>query len=109
VLDRPITYRQRSLEEDKQAMIRSGVPEPIAEMNAQAFSLTAEGDAAWITDGVPTILGRPARSFEQFATDYAAAFLRGAILEAGDQGQRCSAKPGLVGRGARRGLCSTLA
>ena len=74
VLNRPITYCQRTFEEDKQAMIRAGVPEPIAEMNAQAFSLTAEGDAAWITDDVPTILDRPARSFEQFATDHAAAF-----------------------------------
>jgi len=74
VLDRPISYRQRTFEEDKQAMIQAGVPEPIAEMNAQAFSLTAEGDAAWITDDVPTLLNRPARSFEQFATDYAAAF-----------------------------------
>lgn len=74
VLDRPISYRQRTFEEDKQAMIQAGVPEPIAVMNAQAFSLTAEGDAAWITDDVPTLLNRPARSFEQFATDYAAAF-----------------------------------
>jgi len=74
VLDRPISYRHRTFEEDKHAMIQAGVPEPIAEMNAQAFSLTAEGDAAWITDDVPTLLNRPARSFEQFATDYAAAF-----------------------------------
>lgn len=74
VLDRPISYRQRTFEEDKQAMIQAGVPGPIAVMNAQAFSLTAEGDAAWITDDVPTLLNRPARSFEQFATDYAAAF-----------------------------------
>lgn len=74
VLDRPISYRQRAFEEDKQAMIQAGVPEPIAVMNAQAFSLTAEGDAAWITEDVPTLLNRPARSLEQFATDYAAAF-----------------------------------
>ena len=55
-------------------MIRAGVPEPIADLNAQAFSLTADGDAAWVTDDVPMVLGRPARSFGQFATDYAAAF-----------------------------------
>jgi len=41
---------------------------------AQAFSLTAEGDAEWVTDGVPSLLGRPARSFEQFAADHATAF-----------------------------------
>ena len=55
-------------------MIRAGVPEQIAEMNAQAASLTADGDAAWVTDDVPSLLGRPARSFEEFATDYAKAF-----------------------------------
>ncbi len=55
-------------------MIRVGVPEPIAEMNAQAFSMIADGDAEWVTEDVPSLLGRPARSFEQFAADYASAF-----------------------------------
>ena len=74
LLGRPITYRELSFEENKDAMIRAGVPAPIAEMNAQAFSLTADGDAEWVTEDVPSLLGRPARSFEQFATDYATAF-----------------------------------
>ena len=55
-------------------MIRAGVPAPVAEMNAQAFSLTADGDADWVTDDVTAILGRPTRSFGQFAADYATAF-----------------------------------
>jgi hypothetical protein len=50
---------------------RPGVAE---EMNAQAFSLTADGDAEWVTQDVPSLLGRPARSFGQFAADCAAAF-----------------------------------
>jgi uncharacterized protein YbjT (DUF2867 family) len=74
LLGRTITYRELTFEENKDAMIRAGVPEQIAEQNAQAFSLTAEGDAEWVTDDVPAILGRPARSFEQFAADHAAAF-----------------------------------
>lgn len=74
VLGRTVTYREISFQENKDAMIRAGVPEPIAHMNAQAFSLTAEGDAEWVTQDVPTLLGRPARSFEQFAADYAASF-----------------------------------
>jgi len=74
VLGRPITYRELSPEEDQAAMIRAGLPEPVAEMNAQAFALVAAGDAAWVTQDVPTLLGRPARSFEQFATDYTAVF-----------------------------------
>jgi hypothetical protein len=43
-------------------------------MNAQAFSMIADGDAEWVTEDVSSLVGRPARSFEQFATDYAAAF-----------------------------------
>ncbi|HEX3713128.1 MAG TPA: NmrA family NAD(P)-binding protein [Trebonia sp.] len=74
LLGRTVSYRELTFEENKDAMTRAGVPAPIAEMNAQAFSLTADGDAAWITDDVPSLLGRPARSFEQFAADHAAAF-----------------------------------
>jgi uncharacterized protein YbjT (DUF2867 family) len=74
LLGRTITYRELTFEENKDTMVRAGVPEPVAEMNAQAFSLTASGDAEWGTDDIPSILGRPARSFEQFAADYAAAF-----------------------------------
>ena len=74
LLGRTIAYTELSFGENKDAMIRAGVPEQIAEMNAQAFALTADGDAEWTTDDVPSLLGRPARSFEQFAADYATAF-----------------------------------
>ncbi len=73
-LGRTISYRELSFGEDRDTMIRAGVPEPIAEMNAQAFSMVADGDAEWVTEDVPSLLGRPARSFEQFAADYASAF-----------------------------------
>jgi uncharacterized protein YbjT (DUF2867 family) len=74
LLGQTISYRQLSFDEDLATMIRAGVPKKIAEMNAQAFSLIATGDAAWLSEDVPSLLGRPARSFEQFAADYAAAF-----------------------------------
>jgi len=74
LVGRTITYRDLSFDDDKNAMIRAGVPEAIAEMNAQAFSLTAKGDAKWISEDVKTVLGRPAHSYQQFATDYASAF-----------------------------------
>jgi hypothetical protein len=74
LLGRTITYSELSFDENKDAMIRAGVPEQIAEMSAQAFSLTADGDADWGTSDVPSLLGRPARSFEELATDYANAF-----------------------------------
>ena len=74
LLGRAISYRELSFDEDRDTMIRAGVPEPVAGMNAQAFSMIADGDAAWVTEDVPRLLGRPARSFQQFATDYAPAF-----------------------------------
>jgi len=74
LLGRTITYTELGFGENRDAMIRAGVPQQIAEMNAQAFALTADGDAEWVTDDVPSLLGRPARSFEQFAADYATAF-----------------------------------
>jgi uncharacterized protein YbjT (DUF2867 family) len=74
VLGRTITFHPLTFEEERQAMINAGVPAAVAEMNAQALSLFAQGDSDWVTDDVPTLLGRPARTFEQFATDHAAAF-----------------------------------
>jgi hypothetical protein len=46
----------------------------VAGMNAQAFSLIAAGDAAWLSPDIPALLGRPARSFARFAADFAPAF-----------------------------------
>jgi len=74
VLGRPITFHPITFEEQRQAMISVGLPVTVAEDNARAVALMADGDCDYVTDDVPSILGRPARTFEQFATDYAAAF-----------------------------------
>jgi uncharacterized protein YbjT (DUF2867 family) len=74
LLGRTITYQELTCAENVDAMTRAGLPRQIAEMNAQAFSLNADGDGEWVTEDVRTLLGRPARSFSQFAADYAAAF-----------------------------------
>jgi uncharacterized protein YbjT (DUF2867 family) len=74
VLGRLVTFHPLTFDEERQAMINAGVPEPIAQMNAQALSLFAQGDSDWVTGDVAAILGRPARTFEQFATDHAAVF-----------------------------------
>ena len=74
VLAREITFRPVTFEQQRQAMISAGLPEPVAADNARAFTLAAGGEADYVTTDVPAILGRPARSFEQFATDYATAF-----------------------------------
>ena len=70
----PITFHSLTFEEQKQAMTDAGIPGHIAEMNAQAVTLFAQGDSDWVTRDVPSILGQPARTFEQFVTDHAAAF-----------------------------------
>jgi hypothetical protein len=62
------------MEESRDAMIGASVPEPIAVMNAQAFSLIAQGDAEWLSGDVESVLGRVPRSFAAFAADYAQAF-----------------------------------
>jgi uncharacterized protein YbjT (DUF2867 family) len=69
LLGRPITFHTQTFDDNRQAMITAGLPEPIATMNAQAFALIADGDAAWLSDDVPALLGRPARSFAEFAAD----------------------------------------
>jgi uncharacterized protein YbjT (DUF2867 family) len=74
LLGRTVTYRELSFDADKDMMIRAGVPEIVAHMNAQAFSLIADGDAEWVSDDVKTLLGHPPRSFEEFATDFADTF-----------------------------------
>ena len=74
VLGQTITFRALTEEQDRDAMIAAGVPAPVAAMNAQALAMIADGDSDWVRPDVATLLGRPARSFEQFATDNAAAF-----------------------------------
>ena len=74
VLDRTITFHPITLEEQKQAMIDVGLPEAVADDNARAVALMADGDCDYLTDDVLSILGRAPRSFEQFARDHAAAF-----------------------------------
>ncbi len=52
LLGRTITYRELSFEENKRAMVGAGIPEPVAQMNAQAFSMIADGDGAWLSDDI---------------------------------------------------------
>ena len=74
VVGRPITFHPISFEEQKQAMIDVGLPEPVAYDNALAVAWMADGDCDYVTDDVFQILGRPAGSFERFVVDHAQAF-----------------------------------
>jgi uncharacterized protein YbjT (DUF2867 family) len=67
-------YRRISPGEHREAMIRAGVPEPVANSNAQAFGLIAEGDAAWLSPDVESLTGRRPRTLRNFVAEHVAAF-----------------------------------
>jgi len=73
-IGRTITFHPITFERQKQAMLDVGLPEAVADDNARAVALMADGDCDYLTDDVPSILGRAARDFEQFATEHAGAF-----------------------------------
>ncbi|MBR7826941.1 NmrA family NAD(P)-binding protein [Actinospica sp. MGRD01-02] len=73
-LGHSVGYRRTTPAEHLAAMIRAGVPEPVATSNAQAFGLIAEGDAAWLSDEVAAITGTPPRPLRTFIADHIAAF-----------------------------------
>ena len=74
LLGTTVTYRAISADEELAGMIARGVPEPVAVMNAQAFSLNAGGDADWVTGDVEAITGRVPGTFRTFAVDHLSAF-----------------------------------
>jgi uncharacterized protein YbjT (DUF2867 family) len=74
VLGRSIAFEPLTVEEQTRALVEVGLPAGLAAMNAQAVGLFAEGDCDYVTDDVPSILGRPARGFEEFVTDHVEVF-----------------------------------
>ena len=58
--NRVIAFHPITCEGQKQAMINAGLPEVVADDNAKALTLFADGDADYVTDDVPALLGRPA-------------------------------------------------
>lgn len=74
VLGRPINYTTISFNNQRAAMIAAGMPEALAQTNSQALELFSRGDSDWVTEDVARILGRPARTFGDFAAEHAPAF-----------------------------------
>lgn len=69
-----VEYRRISPDEHRAAMIRAGVPEPVATSNAQVFGLIAEGDAAWLSGDVELVTGKPPRDLHTFLAENITAF-----------------------------------
>jgi hypothetical protein len=51
-----------------------GAPPPLVDSLARYYAMVKAGEFAMVTSTVPEIVGRPARPFEQWATENAAAF-----------------------------------
>ena len=49
-----------------------GAPQAVIELMSALFGFVRAGYTAYTSDGVEQVLGRPARSFDQFAQDHAA-------------------------------------
>jgi uncharacterized protein YbjT (DUF2867 family) len=74
VLGRKIDYVDVPLAAAADAMRKSGMPEWNVRAVSELLDYFASGAAAEVTDTVQHLLGRPAISFEQFASDHRGAF-----------------------------------
>jgi uncharacterized protein YbjT (DUF2867 family) len=70
---RPIEYLTISAEEFSAALLADGVPTDVVEFLAYLFGAVLDGRNASLADGVPRVLGRPARDFADYARATAAA------------------------------------
>jgi uncharacterized protein YbjT (DUF2867 family) len=74
VLGRDVKYVPVPGEAALKSMVDMGLPEWIARGYAELSEGFAENFASSVTKNVPILTGHPARSFEQFARDFAQAF-----------------------------------
>ncbi len=74
VLGKDVTYVNVPHEASLESMVSMGFPEWIARGYGELMEGFSEGFANRATDNVEKLTGHPARSFEQFATDFASYF-----------------------------------
>jgi uncharacterized protein YbjT (DUF2867 family) len=75
VIGRPVKYVDVPRDAAKQSMLGAGMPEWLAEAISQLMDACREGGMAAVSPDMQSILGRPARTLEQFISDNRAAFL----------------------------------
>ena len=75
VLDRKIQYVDVPISTAADGMRKSGMPDWNVRVVSELLAYFATGAATTVTDSVPSLLSRPATSFEQFVKDYRAAFI----------------------------------
>lgn len=69
-----VRYQPASDDQVRQWLLAAGLPEYRVDALAELTQLQRAGGAAMVTDEVTKATGRPARSIQDFARDYAAAF-----------------------------------
>jgi uncharacterized protein YbjT (DUF2867 family) len=70
----PIRYVNVAPEQARQAQIDAGMPEARADALAELFAERRKGKEATVYPDIEKIIGRPATSFDEFATRHAAIF-----------------------------------
>ena len=71
---REVTVQEIPVESLKRELVRAGVPPWNAEGLSEQFEQYASGGLQMVTSGVKDVLGRDARTIDQFAADHANAF-----------------------------------
>lgn len=73
---RAIRYQEISRDDMRAGLLGAGLPEPYAEFILLTLDYFERGDAERVTDAVPLITGRSARTMTAYLKDYRAAFVR---------------------------------
>jgi len=71
---RPITYRDISLDAFREQLMAAGVPPWLVDVRVEFSSALRENFAATVSDVVPRVTGRPARTLAAFVAEHAAPF-----------------------------------
>lgn len=74
VLGTKVTYLDLPEEAAYRNMLGTGMPEVLASVRVELLRMEREGHVAAVSPAVEQVTGRPARTFAEFAKDYAAVF-----------------------------------
>ena len=75
-LGKPLQYVDVPIDEARAGLERVGMPASFIDAMIELMWSIRRGESAYVTDTVRQILGRPARSYESWVSDHAAAFQR---------------------------------
>jgi uncharacterized protein YbjT (DUF2867 family) len=73
-IGRPVRYQEAPPPQVRDGMVRAGLAEWLADALLEFYRHTAAGGFDLVTDDVRRVAGRPPRSFDQFAREFAAHF-----------------------------------